>query len=102
MKNLEIYGLDPAVVATTLQHRVQASTVLQPIPGSKDKVLVQIQGNQIHQAGNLLLGSKLQNATSTSRTFRLSNPVISISDYYKIPRKYIKGLEKAPKGGKKK
>uniref|UniRef100_A0A8C4F2M3 Eukaryotic translation initiation factor 2D n=1 Tax=Dicentrarchus labrax TaxID=13489 RepID=A0A8C4F2M3_DICLA len=76
--NLEVYGLDPAVVATALQHRVQASSVIQPIPGSKDKVLVQIQGNQIHQAGNLLL------------------------DHYQIPRKYIQGLEKAPKGGKKK
>ncbi|XP_035512069.1 eukaryotic translation initiation factor 2D [Morone saxatilis] len=78
IKNLEVYGLDPAVVATALQHRVQASSVIQPIPGSKDKVLVQIQGNQIHQAGNLLL------------------------DHYQIPRKYIQGLEKAPKGGKKK
>lgn len=78
IKNLEVYGLDPAVVATALQHRVQASSVLQPVPGSKDKVLVQIQGNQIHQVGNLLL------------------------DYYQIPRKYIQGLDKAPKGGKKK
>ncbi|XP_070825191.1 eukaryotic translation initiation factor 2D isoform X1 [Chaetodon trifascialis] len=78
IKNLEVYGLDPAVVATALQHRVQASSVLQPIPGSKDKVLVQIQGNQIHQAGNLLL------------------------DHYQIPRKFIQGLDKAPKGGKKK
>uniref|UniRef100_UPI0037E8580A eukaryotic translation initiation factor 2D n=1 Tax=Semicossyphus pulcher TaxID=241346 RepID=UPI0037E8580A len=78
IKNLEVYGLDPAVVATALQRRVQASSVLQPIPGSKDKVLVQIQGNQIHQVGNLLL------------------------DHYQIPRKYIQGLDKAPKGGKKK
>lgn len=78
IKNLEVYGLDPAAVATALQHRVQASSVLQPIPGSKDKVLVQIQGNQIHQVGNLLL------------------------DHYQIPRKYIQGLDKAAKGGKKK
>uniref|UniRef100_A0A3Q1HTV0 Eukaryotic translation initiation factor 2D n=1 Tax=Anabas testudineus TaxID=64144 RepID=A0A3Q1HTV0_ANATE len=73
VKNLEVYGLDPAVVATALQHRVQASTVLQPVPGAKDKVLVQIQGNQILQVGNLLL------------------------DHYQIPRKYIQGLDKAPK-----
>uniref|UniRef100_A0A7N6AST8 Eukaryotic translation initiation factor 2D n=1 Tax=Anabas testudineus TaxID=64144 RepID=A0A7N6AST8_ANATE len=78
VKNLEVYGLDPAVVATALQHRVQASTVLQPVPGAKDKVLVQIQGNQILQVGNLLL------------------------DHYQIPRKYIQGLDKAPKVGKKK
>jgi len=62
VKNLEVYGLDPGVVATALQRRVQASTVLQPIPGAKDKVLVQIQGNQIHQTGNLLLGIELRNS----------------------------------------
>ncbi|XP_029011211.1 eukaryotic translation initiation factor 2D isoform X1 [Betta splendens] len=78
IKNLEVYGLDPTAVATAMQHRVQASTVLQPIPGAKDKVLVQIQGNQTHQVGSLLL------------------------DYYQIPRKYIQGLDKAPKPGKKK
>lgn len=78
IKNLELYGLDPAVVSTALQHRVQASSVLQPLPGAKDRVLVQIQGNQIHQVGNLLL------------------------DHYKVPRKFIQGLDKAPKGGNKK
>uniref|UniRef100_A0A669D4U9 Eukaryotic translation initiation factor 2D n=1 Tax=Oreochromis niloticus TaxID=8128 RepID=A0A669D4U9_ORENI len=78
IKNLEVYGLDPAVVASVLQHRVQASSVLQPVPGAKDRVLVQIQGNQIQQVGKLLL------------------------DHYQIPRKCIQGLEKPPKGGKKK
>ncbi|KAM4737281.1 eukaryotic translation initiation factor 2D [Anableps anableps] len=78
IKNLEVYGLDPAVVATALQHRVQASTVLQLLPGAKDRVLVQIQGNQVHQVGSLL------------------------HDHYQIPHKYIQGLDKAPKGGKKK
>lgn len=99
-----MYGLDPAVVATTLQHRVQASTVLQPVPGSKDKVSVQIQGNQIHQAGNLLLGSNLNIVTSAAydNASNLSKPFIPIPDHYKIPRKYIQGLEKANKGGKKK
>ncbi|XP_053281457.1 eukaryotic translation initiation factor 2D [Pleuronectes platessa] len=78
IKNLEVYQLDPAAVATALQRRVQASSVLQPIPGAKDKVLVQIQGNQIHKVGSLLL------------------------DHYQIPRKYIQGLDKAVKGGQKK
>ncbi|XP_076022212.1 eukaryotic translation initiation factor 2D [Genypterus blacodes] len=78
IKNLEVYGLDPAVVAVALQRRVQASSVLQPVPGAKDRVLVQIQGNQIQQVGNLLL------------------------DRYQIPRKYIQGLDKAQKSGKKK
>lgn len=77
IKNLELYGLDPAVVSTALQRRVQASSVLQPLPGVKDRVLVQIQGNQVHQVGTLL-------------------------DHYKVPRKFIQGLDKAPKGGKKK
>ncbi|XP_012719125.2 eukaryotic translation initiation factor 2D [Fundulus heteroclitus] len=78
IKNLEVYGLDPAAVASALQHRVQASSVLQLLPGAKDRVQVQVQGNQVHQAGNLLL------------------------DHYQIPRKYIQGLDKAPKSGKKK
>ncbi|KAK0155091.1 Eukaryotic translation initiation factor 2D [Merluccius polli] len=77
IKNLEVYGLEPTDVSAALQHRVQASAVLHPVPGTKDKVLVQIQGNQIQQVGNLLL------------------------DHYHIPRKYIQGLEKAPKGKKK-
>uniref|UniRef100_UPI003AAF9D2B eukaryotic translation initiation factor 2D isoform X1 n=1 Tax=Centroberyx gerrardi TaxID=166262 RepID=UPI003AAF9D2B len=78
IKNLEVYGLDPVAVSAALQRRVQASSVLHPVPGAKDRVLVQIQGNQIQQVGNLLL------------------------DHYQIPRKYIQGLDKAPKGGKKK
>ncbi|XP_061590804.1 eukaryotic translation initiation factor 2D [Cololabis saira] len=78
IKNLEAYGLDPAVIASALQRRVQASTVIQPVPGTKDRVLVQIQGNQVHQAGNMLI------------------------DHYQIPRKYIQGLDKPPKSGKKK
>ncbi|CAL1605609.1 unnamed protein product [Knipowitschia caucasica] len=78
IKNLELYGLDPTVVSTALQRRVQASAVLQPLPGAKDRVIVQVQGNQIHHVGNLLL------------------------DHYKVPRKFIQGLEKAQKGGKKK
>uniref|UniRef100_A0A673LRW8 Eukaryotic translation initiation factor 2D n=1 Tax=Sinocyclocheilus rhinocerous TaxID=307959 RepID=A0A673LRW8_9TELE len=78
IKNLEAFGLDPAVVADTLQHQVQASCVLQDSPGVKNRVLVQIQGNQVQQVGKLLL------------------------DRYKIPRKYVQGLDKAPKPGKKK
>ncbi|XP_037099169.1 eukaryotic translation initiation factor 2D [Syngnathus acus] len=77
IKNLEVYALDPSAVAIALQRRVQASSVLQAVPGAKDKVLVQIQGNQIQQVGHLLL------------------------DHYGIPRKYIQGLDKASKGGKK-
>ncbi|XP_056585734.1 eukaryotic translation initiation factor 2D isoform X2 [Triplophysa dalaica] len=73
VKNLEAFGLDPAVVADTLQRRVQASCFLQDSPGVKNRVLLQIQGNQIQHVGKLLL------------------------DQYHIPRKYVQGLDKAPK-----
>uniref|UniRef100_A0A6Q2YMA2 Eukaryotic translation initiation factor 2D n=1 Tax=Esox lucius TaxID=8010 RepID=A0A6Q2YMA2_ESOLU len=79
IKNLEVYGLDPVAVSVALQHRVQASSALNPVPGSKDRVSVQIQGNQVQQVGKLLL------------------------DMYQIPRKYIQGLDnKVQKPGKKK
>lgn len=78
IKNLEAFGLDPALVADALQHRVQASCVLHDCPGAKNRVLVQIQGNQVQHVGKLLL------------------------DRYQIPRKYVQGLDKAPKPGKKK
>lgn len=57
IKNLEAFGLDPAVVADTLQRQVQASCVLNESPGAKNRVLVQIQGNQVQHVGKLLLGT---------------------------------------------
>ncbi|NWY69549.1 EIF2D factor, partial [Erithacus rubecula] len=73
IKNLELYGLDPQCVANTLQQKVQASATISPAPGAKDRVQVQIQGNQIHHLAKMLL------------------------EEYQLPRKYIQGLEKAPK-----
>ncbi|KAF4070573.1 hypothetical protein AMELA_G00286890 [Ameiurus melas] len=78
IKNLEVFGIQPAAVADTLQHLVQASSILHDVPGAKERQLVQIQGNQVHHVGKLLL------------------------EQYQIPRKYIQGLDKAPKAGKKK
>ncbi|XP_077878842.1 eukaryotic translation initiation factor 2D isoform X3 [Ictidomys tridecemlineatus] len=78
VRNLEPYGLDPYSVAAILQQRCQASTTVTPAPGSKDSLQVQIQGNQVHHLGWLLL------------------------EEYHLPRKHIQGLEKAPKPGKKK
>ncbi|XP_019369563.1 PREDICTED: eukaryotic translation initiation factor 2D [Gavialis gangeticus] len=78
IKNLELYGLEPQSVATTLQQRVQASATISPLPEAKDRVQVQIQGNQIHHLAKLLL------------------------EEYRLPRKYVQGLEKAPKLGRKK
>lgn len=56
IKNLELYGLDPQSVANVLQQKVQASVTITPIPGTKDRVQVQIQGNQIHHLAKMLLG----------------------------------------------
>ncbi|XP_053102091.1 eukaryotic translation initiation factor 2D isoform X2 [Hemicordylus capensis] len=78
IKNLELYGLDPQAVANTLQQKVQASAAVAALPGTKDRAQVQIQGNQIHHLAKLLL------------------------EDYQIPRKYIQGLEKAPKMCRKK
>ncbi|XP_077013726.1 eukaryotic translation initiation factor 2D isoform X2 [Tamandua tetradactyla] len=55
VQNLETYGLDPCSVAAILQQRCQASTTVSAAPGSKDSLQVQIQGNQIHHVGRLLL-----------------------------------------------
>uniref|UniRef100_A0A452TCN7 Eukaryotic translation initiation factor 2D n=1 Tax=Ursus maritimus TaxID=29073 RepID=A0A452TCN7_URSMA len=78
VRNLEAYGLDPCSVAAILQQRCQASTTVTPAPGSKDGLQVQIQGNQVHHLSRLLL------------------------EDYQLPRKYIQGLEKAPKPSRKK
>ncbi|XP_063153542.1 eukaryotic translation initiation factor 2D [Candoia aspera] len=78
IKNLELYGLDPQALASTLQQKVQASATIVAVPGAKDRAQVQIQGNQIGHLAKLLL------------------------EDYQIPCKYIQGLEKAPKMGRKK
>ncbi|XP_070601646.1 eukaryotic translation initiation factor 2D isoform X2 [Erythrolamprus reginae] len=78
IKNLEQYGLDPQVVASTLQQKVQASATIVTIPGAKDRSQVQIQGNQTNHLAKLLL------------------------EDYQIPCSYIQGLQKASKTGRKK
>ncbi|XP_036803368.1 eukaryotic translation initiation factor 2D isoform X2 [Oncorhynchus mykiss] len=55
IKNLEVYGVDPMAVSLALQHSVHASSALNSVPASKDRVLVQIQGNRVQQVGKLLL-----------------------------------------------
>uniref|UniRef100_A0A4W5K0E9 Eukaryotic translation initiation factor 2D n=1 Tax=Hucho hucho TaxID=62062 RepID=A0A4W5K0E9_9TELE len=77
IKNLEVYGLDPTAVSVALQH----SSALNSVPGSKDRVLVQIQGNRVQQVG--------------------FSPLY-FADKYQIPRKYIQGLDKVQKPGKNK
>ncbi|XP_056665133.1 eukaryotic translation initiation factor 2D-like [Monodelphis domestica] len=69
IRNLEIFGLDPYSVAAILQQRGKASATVSQIPGTKNAFQVQIQGNQISHLYWLLL------------------------EEYRIPRKYIHGLE---------
>ncbi|XP_036057836.1 eukaryotic translation initiation factor 2D isoform X5 [Onychomys torridus] len=66
VRNLETYGLDPCSVAATLQQRCQASTIVSPAPGAKDSLQVQIQGNQIHHLGQLLLGGNIKTKAFTN------------------------------------
>uniref|UniRef100_A0A8C5MTM6 Eukaryotic translation initiation factor 2D n=1 Tax=Leptobrachium leishanense TaxID=445787 RepID=A0A8C5MTM6_9ANUR len=78
IKNLELYGMDPSSIANLLQQRVQASATCTLLPGAKDRVQVQIQGNQVFNVGKLLL------------------------EDFKIPRRYVNGLDLGAKPGKKK
>ncbi|XP_057656877.1 eukaryotic translation initiation factor 2D [Diorhabda carinulata] len=70
--NLELFGIRVTDFAKECQHGVAASTSISRPPGKKcDQLLVQ--GNQVLFVYNLL------------------------TDKYKVPKKYIKGLENAPK-----
>ncbi|KRT78739.1 hypothetical protein AMK59_7029 [Oryctes borbonicus] len=70
--NLELFGIRMSEFAKECQHGVAASTSITKPPGKKSDQLL-IQGNQILFVHNLLVNK------------------------YKIPKKYIKGLEHAPK-----
>ncbi|XP_069798341.1 eukaryotic translation initiation factor 2D isoform X1 [Narcine bancroftii] len=78
IKNLEVYGIDAQIFGNALQIRAQASVTMNQVPGTKDKVALQVQGNQVNHIAKLL------------------------TEEYRIPSKYIQGLDKAPKTGKKK
>ncbi|XP_041052307.1 eukaryotic translation initiation factor 2D isoform X1 [Carcharodon carcharias] len=78
IKNLDAFGLDPQILGNALQQKAQASVTINQVPGTKDKMALQVQGNQVNHIAKLL------------------------TEEYKIPTKYITGLDKAPKSGKKK
>ncbi|XP_077981383.1 eukaryotic translation initiation factor 2D-like [Glandiceps talaboti] len=78
VQNLETFGIEPKAFGHKVQVNVAASTSLTPVAGKTNSQQVLIQGNQINYIAQLLL------------------------DEFQIPRKYIQGLEKAPKSGKKK
>ncbi|GJQ78855.1 hypothetical protein Trydic_g8647 [Trypoxylus dichotomus] len=70
--NLELFGIKLSEFAKECQHGVAASTSITRPPGKKSDQLL-VQGNQILFVHNLLVNK------------------------YKIPKKYIRGLENAPK-----
>ncbi|XP_043572547.1 eukaryotic translation initiation factor 2D isoform X1 [Chiloscyllium plagiosum] len=76
--NLEEFGLDPQILGNALQQKAQASVTITPVPGTKGKMALQVQGNQVNHIAKLL------------------------TEEHRIAPKYIRGLEKAPKSGKKK
>jgi len=76
--SLEEYGIDPAVFAHQVQVGVSVSTSVAPSPTRKSGMQVTVQGNQITFITNLL------------------------TEKYKLPKKWMQGLDKAPKTGKKK
>ncbi len=76
--NLDVYGIKPAEFAHKLQVGVAASTTIHEAPNKKKSngspvIEVLVQGNQVAFAGKLLL------------------------EEYKLPKKYIRGLELAAK-----
>lgn len=77
INNLETFGIDPHSLAHTLQIGVAASASVNPVPNKKEGMQVLVQGNQVLFLAKLLL------------------------DEYKIPLKFIRGLENAPKKKKK-
>ncbi|XP_066261997.1 eukaryotic translation initiation factor 2D [Euwallacea similis] len=71
--NLEIFGVNINEFAKDCQHGVAASTSITPTPPGKRCDQLLVQGNQVVFIHNLLV------------------------EKYKIPKKYIRGLELAPK-----
>ncbi|XP_045160604.2 eukaryotic translation initiation factor 2D-like isoform X2 [Mercenaria mercenaria] len=73
VENLDLFGIDEKTFAHTVQVKVACSASVVPSQQKNKGPQVVVQGNQIHFVAELLTGS------------------------YKIPRKYLKGVEKAPK-----
>ncbi|CAG2054982.1 unnamed protein product [Timema podura] len=75
INNLELYGVNLQEFGRECQHGVAASTSISSVPGRKTPQLL-VQGNQVDFVGKLLMGK------------------------YEIPKRYIRGLENAPKNKK--
>ncbi|XP_071140229.1 eukaryotic translation initiation factor 2D-like [Mytilus edulis] len=73
IENIETFGIDPKELAHTVQVGMACSATISTLPQKNKGVQIVIQGNQISYIADLLLNK------------------------YKVPRKYINGMEKAPK-----
>ncbi|CAK8681278.1 unnamed protein product [Clavelina lepadiformis] len=77
VKNLENFLIDPQDFADTIRKLAQASTSVSTLPNSKPAQILRqvlVQGNQVNGVESILTG-----------------------DLYRLPRKYLKGLQNAPK-----
>ncbi|XP_067913387.1 eukaryotic translation initiation factor 2D isoform X2 [Heterodontus francisci] len=66
IKNLEVYGLDPQLLGNALQQRAQASVTMNLVPGTKDKMALQVQGNQVNHIAKLLTENLINRRCSQS------------------------------------
>lgn len=73
IENLDLFGIDEKTFAHTVQVKVACSASVVPSPQKNKGPQVVVQGNQVNFVVELLTGS------------------------YNIPKKYLKGQEKAPK-----
>jgi len=78
INNLDTYQIDPSEFAHKCQLYLSVGTTSHPAPNRKSGTEVMVQGNHVAYAAKLLL------------------------EEYKIPKKYIKGVENAGKPKKKK
>uniref|UniRef100_A0A1B6KHF0 SUI1 domain-containing protein n=1 Tax=Graphocephala atropunctata TaxID=36148 RepID=A0A1B6KHF0_9HEMI len=72
VNNLELFGINVTEFARECQHGVAASTTINSLPHAKS-VQLQIQGNQVNFVAKIL------------------------TEKYQIPKRYLRGLENAPK-----
>jgi Translation initiation factor SUI1 len=89
VNNIELFGIDIQEFSRKCQHGVAASTSISEVPGKKSRELL-VQGNQIDFVAKLLQGL----FTFLQKLFNLIGALV-IAEEYKIPLRYLRGLEAA-------
>lgn len=90
VNNIELFGIDIQEFSRKCQHGVAASTSISEVPGKKSRELL-VQGNQIDFVAKLLQGLLIFFMTNTLIKINF----LVIADEYKIPLRYLRGLEAA-------